>query len=117
MRFNQSFNTANFKNRFTTINPIVAFVSLAAIMFLSIFLLPFILLFAVLSFITMQVLGKRFTARMQPFAAKAQQQYQDIYQGRSDVQREQRAPYADMFSAQAHKPTHSSGRTFEHQAD
>ncbi|QIR15874.1 hypothetical protein [Shewanella aestuarii] len=117
MRFNPSFSTANLKNRLITINPIVAFASLVIIMFLSIFLLPFILLFAVLSFITMQILGRRFTARMQPFAARAQQQYQDIYQGRSDIQREQRAPFTDMFSSQANKPSHHSGRTFEHQAD
>ncbi|RPA46093.1 hypothetical protein EGC79_14335 [Shewanella vesiculosa] len=112
MRFNQSFHTANLKNRFTSMNPILTLLMLFAIALTTIVLLPFLLLLGLLSFITLQLLGKKILQRKQ-----AQSQQGDIYQGSADVQREQTAPYADMFSRAKPNQSQRNGRTFEHQAD
>ncbi|MBB1426144.1 hypothetical protein ACRN9Z_11520 [Shewanella frigidimarina] len=112
MKFNQSFHTANLKSRFSAMNPILALLMFFSIAFTTIVLLPFILLLGFLSFITLQLLGKKILQRNQ-----SQAQQGDIYQDSADVQREQAAPYADMFSRPKSNQTEHTGRTFEHQAD
>ncbi|MGK0408992.1 MAG: hypothetical protein ACJASB_001147 [Shewanella psychromarinicola] len=112
MKFNQSFHTANLKSRFTAINPILALLMFFSIALTTIVLLPFLLLLGLLSFITLQLLGKKILQRNQPHAQQG-----DVYQDSADVQREQAAPYAEMFNRSKPNQTQHTGRTFEHQAD
>jgi predicted membrane protein len=112
MKFNQSFHTANLKSRFTAMNPILALLMFFSIALTTIVLLPFLLLLGLLSFITLQLLGKKILQKNQP-----QAQQGDVYQGSADVQREQAAPYAEMFNRSKPNQTQHTGRTFEHQAD
>ncbi|MCL1142855.1 hypothetical protein [Shewanella gaetbuli] len=125
MRFNQSFNPNQFKSRFNGMNPVVALIAFVAFSFVSLVLLPFLLLFGLLSFITMQFFGRKILAsKMIKSFYTAQGQAKDAYQGYGNVNREPQAPYADMFrrqngQAQNNQAQQSqySGRTFEHQAD
>ena len=120
MKFNQSFNTANLKNRFTTMNPILALLMVFSIAFTTIVLLPFLLLLGLLSFITLQLFGNRMMrskANTQAGYHDAQTQQDRFYQSNANVQRETAAPYADMFTRAKPNPSQRTGRTFEHQAD
>ncbi|MCT7942254.1 hypothetical protein [Shewanella holmiensis] len=116
MRFNSSFNSAHLKHRFSTMNPIIVMLSLISIAMLALILLPFLLLLGLLSFITFQVLGRTFLSpKMKQAYASSQRNQGDMYQGNADIQRENPASYANMFTHP--KNTHARGRTFEHNAD
>ena len=128
MSFNQSFHTANLKNKFTAINPMLALLMFIGIAFTTIVLLPFLLFFTLLSFITFYFLrnkefgrkawsSKAFASKMNRAYKQPQTQQDDFYQGNADVQREQTAPYADMFSRSKPDQSRRTGRTFEHQDD
>lgn len=122
MKFNQSFHTANLKNRFTTMNPILALLMLFSIAFTTIVLLPFLLLLGLLSFIGLQLFGHKMKRNQAPRYQEArydntQTQPGDFYQGNTHVHRETAAPYADMFSRAKPNQSQRTGRTFEHQAD
>jgi len=110
MKFNQSLHTANLKSRFTAMNPILALLLFISIALTTIVLLPFLLLLGFLSFITLQLLGKK-------ILRSKQTRQGDAYQDNADIQREQAAPYAEMFNRSKPNQSQHTGRTFEHQAD
>ncbi|QDE29728.1 MULTISPECIES: hypothetical protein [Shewanella] len=125
MKFNQSFHTANLKNRFSTMNPILASLMLFSIAFTSIVLLPFLLMLGLLSFITFQLFGNKIL-RSKAFAQsgnnhsthrESQTQQGHFSQSNANVQRETTAPYAEMFTRAKTNQSQHTGRTFEHQAD
>ncbi|GGQ03949.1 hypothetical protein [Shewanella litoralis] len=110
MNVNQAFNSANFKHRVTSMNPILALLMVFAITLVTLTLLPFLLLFGLISFLTLRFLGKKMLRRQQAEQAHAYQNY-------ANVQREPTAPYADMFKRSGTSQGSTTGRTFEHQAD
>ncbi|WP_137223664.1 hypothetical protein [Shewanella sp. MEBiC00475] len=130
MKFNQSFHTANLKNRFSTMNPILALLMLFSIAFTTIVLLPFLLMLGLLSFITFQLFGNKIL-RSKAFAQsgnnqshynhsthrESQTQQGHFSQSNANVQRETTAPYAEMFTRAKTNQSQHTGRTFEHQAD
>ncbi|MGX9542543.1 MULTISPECIES: hypothetical protein [unclassified Shewanella] len=93
---------------------------LFSIVLATIVLLPFLLLLGLLSFITIKLLSNKQLNR-HPFTQSRYQASQtppsDIYRGNADIQREQAAPYADMFNPSGAKNPRHTGRTFEHQGD
>ncbi|WP_434930966.1 hypothetical protein ACRWQM_01010 [Shewanella sp. HL-SH5] len=120
MQFNQSFRATNLKNNLTAMNPLLALVAFIGLSLIAMVLLPFILLFLLLSFITFQLLGRKvIIPKMKRAFEQSQRQQGHTYRSDADIQREPTAPYADMFSPAGkhqNKPN-QGGRTFEHQAD
>ncbi|AZG75014.1 hypothetical protein [Shewanella livingstonensis] len=115
MNFNQSFQNANLKSRVTAMHPILALLMFFSIVFATIVLLPFLLLLGLLSFITLNLFkNKQFSKTI---LRSKQAQQGDAFQDNAGVQREQAAPYADMFTRSNPNQSQHTGRTFEHQAD
>lgn len=110
MNVNQAFNSAHFKHRMATMNPIMTLLMVVAMTLIAITLLPFLFLFGLISFVALRFWGKKMLRRQQ-----AQQAY--AYQDFANVQREPAAPYGDMFKRSNANQAKSTGRTFEHQAD
>ncbi|WP_285163659.1 hypothetical protein [Shewanella goraebulensis] len=114
MNFNQFVNQAQVKQRVGTMHPFIALLSIVAIGITSIVLLPFLLVFALVSFIGLNLLSRKYLApKMQPIFGKRQQQ-DEVYRGNPNVQREQSLYKSEMFKRS--NPS-SGGRTFEHQPD
>ncbi|MEZ9234048.1 MULTISPECIES: NfeD family protein [unclassified Shewanella] len=115
MNFNQFINQAQLKQKVGTMNPIFALLSIIAIGLMSIVLLPFLIVFAVVSFIGLNLLGRKYLApKMQPIFG--QQAPDEVYRGDPNIQRERSVYQSDMFK-QAGNHSQRSGRTFDHQPD
>ena len=114
MNFNQFVNQAQVKQRVGTMHPFIALLSIIVIALTSIVLLPFLIVFAVVSFISLNLLGRKYLApKMQPiFGQRAQQE--DVYSENPNVQREQSLYKSEMFKRS--NPS-QGGRTFDHQPD
>ncbi|UJF22426.1 hypothetical protein [Shewanella sp. OMA3-2] len=120
MQFNQSFRAANLKHSFNAMNPFLALVAFVGLALVAMVILPFILLFLLLSFITFQLFGRKvIIPKMKRAFEQSQRQQGHTYQSDADIQREPAAPYADMFSrtGKHQSKPNQGGRTFEHQAD
>ncbi|WP_144211523.1 hypothetical protein [Shewanella donghaensis] len=114
MNTNNFFNQAGLKQRVGTMHPFLGLLSITAILLTSLVLLPFLLLFALVSFIGLNLLGRKYLApKMQPIFGQ-QAQPNNVYRGDDNVQRESSIYKSEMFRSSKGA---TGGRTFEHQAD
>ncbi|MDO6618425.1 MULTISPECIES: hypothetical protein [unclassified Shewanella] len=114
MNFNQMFNQTNLKQRLGNFHPLLSLLLVIGISLTSLVLLPFLLMFALVSFIGLNLLGRKYLApRMQPIFSQ-QSQANEFYRSNPNMQRESSIYKSEMFRKA--KPS-NTGRTFEHNPD
>ncbi|WP_394129774.1 hypothetical protein [Shewanella maritima] len=109
MNLNHLFKAFHPKKLFNNMPAVLAVLTFIAIMMVSIALLPFLLLFVAISFITFSLFGRKWALAKMKAAQSA-----DAFEHHPNVEREQGFRRATQFG-QPTKP--HQGRTFEHQAD
>ncbi|WP_076538160.1 hypothetical protein [Shewanella sp. UCD-KL21] len=114
MNFNHMFNQPNLKQRLGSLHPLLSLLLVIGISLTSIVLLPFLLMFALVSFIGLNLLGRKYLApKMQPIYSQ-QSQTNEFYRSNPNMQRESSIYKSEMFRKAS--PS-NSGRTFEHNPD